>query len=566
MAKKIVYQETARNKIKKGVDQLADAVKVTLGPGSRNVVLDKGFGGPTITNDGVTIAKEIELEDKIENLGSEIVKEVSEKTNDNVGDGTTTAVVLAQALVNEGLKLVEAGFTPADVNKGIKERVEAIVKFLEKSSIKVEKKEDIAKVATISAESAEIGNLIADIMEEIGKDGVITVEESKGFGLDKEIVKGLQFDRGFISPYMITDPDRMEAVYTNPYILITDKKLTSLQEILPVLEKISQTGKKELVIIADDVEGDALATLVVNKLRGSFKTLAIKAPGFGDRKKALLQDVATVTGASVISEEVGLKLENTQLDQLGSARRVVSNKEKTTIVEGKGKKSDIEARVSQIRKELEDTESEFDKEKLQERLAKLAGGVAVIKVGAATEVEQKARQHKIEDALAASRAAVEEGVLPGGGLALAVAAVLTDELKKKPKGLSSAEERGYTAGQEIVKKACQSPLRQIIKNTGADEVTLYKILREIDEKKDKAGEGGNINWALGYDAVNREVVNMIEAGILDPTKVVRIALENAASAASMILTTEAIVAELPEEEEKMPSPRGMPGMGGMPGM
>ena len=556
MAKQILYQESARKKLKKGVDQLADAVKVTLGPGGRNVVLDKGFGVPTITNDGVTIAKEIELKDRIENMGAEIIKEVSEKTNDVVGDGTTTAVVLAQAMIKEGLKLVEAGFTPADINKGIKSKVEAIISFLKRASIKIENKEDIIKVATISAESEEIGNLIADIMEEIGKDGVITVEESKTFGLQKEIVKGLQFDRGYISPYMITDSERMEAVYENPYILVIDKKISSLQEILPVLEKVSQTGKKELVIISEDVEGDALATLVVNKLRGVFKTLAIKAPGFGDRKKEMLQDIACIVGAQVVSEEVGLKLENVELNQLGSARKIVSTKEKTIIVEGKGDKEKIDKRINQIKSSIEKAKSDFDKEKLQERLAKLAGGVAVIKVGAATEVEQKAKQHKIEDSLAAAKAAVEEGVTPGGGVTLAITSLLTESLKKE--GLSSLEKRGYAAGQEIVEKACLSPLKQIIENTGADETTLYKILKEAsEEKKKQAKESGRIDWVLGYNAITGEVVNMVNAGILDPTKVVRSALENAASAASMILTTEAVVGDLPEEKKKMPElPRG----------
>jgi chaperonin GroEL len=559
MAKKIIYKEAARKQLKEGVDKLANAVKVTLGPGGRNVVLDKSFGVPTITNDGVTIAKDIELEDKVENLGAEIVKEVAEKTNDNVGDGTTTAVLLTQAIINEGLRLVEAGFTPADINKGIKDRVEKIIDFLKKRSIKVEKKEDIIKVATISAESKEIGNLIGDIMEEVGKDGVITVEESKSFGLQKEVVKGLQFDKGYISHYMITDADRMEAVYENPYILVTDKKISSLQEILPILEKVSQTGKKELVIIADEVEGDALATLVVNKLRGIFRTLAIKSPGFGDRKNEMLQDIASVTGSQVISEELGLKLENIGLDKLGSARKIIATKEKTTIVEGKGKRENIEARINQIRQELKTTESEFDKEKLQERLAKISGGVAVIKVGAATEVEQKAKQHKIEDALAASKAAVEEGVVPGGGVALAIASILTDPAKKKESHLSDLEEKGYFSGQDIIKRACQAPLKQIIKNTGADEVVLYQILKAIvDRKQKEAEESKGIDWALGYNAITGKIVNMIDEGILDPTKVVRIALENAASAASMILTTEVVVSELPEEKKDMPQmPSGM---------
>jgi chaperonin GroEL len=559
MAKEIEYREIARKRLKIGVDKLANAVKVTLGPGGRNVVLDRGFGVPTITNDGVTIAKEIELEDKIENLGAEIIKEVSEKTNDVVGDGTTTAVVLAQAMIEEGLKLVEAGFVPADINRGIKDTADSIIKFLKRASIKIEKKEDIAKVATIAAESKDMGEEIAEIMDEIGKEGVITVEESKTLGLQKEIVKGLQFDRGYISAYMITDAERMEAVYENPYILITDQKISSIQDILPILEKVSKTGRKDLILIAEDVEGDALATLVVNKLRGAFNALAIKAPGFGDRKKEMLQDIATVTGGQVISEEVGLKLENVELEQLGSARKIVSNKENTTIVEGKGEKENIEARISQIKKALEESESEFDKEKLQERLAKLTGGVGVIKVGAATEVEQKAKQHKIEDALNAARAAVEEGVVPGGGVALAIAAILTGNPQKGT--LSETEKKGYLAGQEIVKKACQSPLRQIIKNTGADEVKLYQVLKQIDENREReAKRTGQVDWAIGFDAVTGKVVKMIDAGIFDPTKVVRLALENAASAASMFLTTEAVVAEKPEKKEK-----GTPSMPPMAG-
>lgn len=562
MAKKILYKESARKKLKAGVDKLADAVKVTLGPGGRNVVLDKGFGPPTITNDGVTIAKEIEVEDKTENLGVEIIKEVAEKTNDVVGDGTTTAVVLAQAMITEGLKLVAAGYPPADINKGIKDKVEKIVSFLQKNSKKIAKKDEIAQVAKISAEDKEIGDLIADIMEEIGKDGVITVEESKGFGLQKEIVKGLQLDNGYISPYMITNPDRMEAVYENPYILITDKKISSLQEILPVLEKVSQTGKKELVIIADDIEGDALATLVVNKLRGIFKTLAIKSPGFGDRKKEMLQDIAVITGAQVVSEELGLKLENVELDKLGTARRIVATKEKTTVIEGKGTKEDIEARINQIKKELKTTDSEFDKEKLQERLAKLSGGVAVIKVGAATEVEQKAKQHKIEDSLAASKAAVEEGVVPGGGVALAVAAeyLARSQPESASRVLSKAEKRGYLAGIDIVIKSCQEPLKRIIKNAGIEEVAAHEILKGIkDKKKEDFEEPDIMNGAKGFNAITGEIVNMFDSGIIDPTKVVRAALENAASASSMFLTTEVVVAELPEEKKQGPQMPGMPG-------
>jgi len=558
MAKQIEYRESARKRLKRGVDKLTDVVKVTLGPGSRNVVLDRGYGTPNIINDGVTIAKEIELEDRIENLGAGIVKEVSEKTNDAVGDGTTTAVVLAQSMIEEGLKLIEAGFVPADVNKGIKNKVSAIVEFLKKASIKISKKEDIAKVATISAESKEIGDLIADIMEEIGKDGVITVEESKSLGLQKEIVKGLQFDKGYVSTYMITDTERMEAVYENPYILITDRRISSINDILPVLEKIAKSGRKELVIIADDIEGDALATLVINRLRGTFNTLAIKAPGFGDRKKEMLQDIATITGAQVISEELGLKIENAEMEHLGSARKIIANKENTTIVEGKGSKEEVEARISTIKKAIEKSDSDFDKDKLKERLAKLTGGVAVIKVGASTEVEQRARQSKIEDALAAARAAVEEGVVPGGGVALVVAALLADS---KEEALSAAEMKGYRAGQEIVQRACQAPLRQIVENAGADEVVLYQILKQIDENKEKEIKtSGKIDWVLGYNAITGQVVNMIDEGIFDPTKVTRLALENAASATSMFLTTEAVVAEKPEEKKE----GGMAGMPQMP--
>lgn len=564
MAKQIKYDEKARKQLKEGVDKLSNAVKVTLGPRGRNVVLDKGFGSPTITNDGVTIAKEIELEDRIENLGAEIAKEVAEKTNDVVGDGTTTAVILTQAMVTEGFKAIGVGFNPMDIKKGIEDKVKAIVGTLKKSSKEIKTKEERAQVATISAENSEIGNLIAEVMEEVGQDGVITVEESKAFGLKKEIVKGLRFDRGYISPYMITNSERMEAVYEDSYILITDKKISAIAEILPLLEKLAKTGKKELVIIADEVDGEALATLVVNKLRGVFNTLAIKAPGFGDRRKEMLQDIATVTGAQVISEEVGLKLENIELDMLGSARRVIATKENTTIVEGRGNKEKIDARINQIKKELKIIESDFDKDKLQERLAKLAGGVAVIKVGAATEIEQKAKQHKIEDALSATRSAVEEGIVPGGGIALAIASGILTKLiikkssEEKPVGqeLSAQELKGYMVGQDIVTRACQAPLRQIIKNSGADEVIIYRIA----EARAKEGERtGVMDWAIGYNATTGEIVNMFKAGIVDPTKVVRSTLQNAASAAAMLLTTECVVAELPEKETKIP-PTNMPSM------
>jgi len=541
MAKQIFYQESARKKLKAGADKLANTVKVTLGPKGRNVVLDKGFGSPTITNDGVSIAKEIELEDKVENLGAEIVKEVSEKTNDAAGDGTTTAVVLAQAIISEGLKNVAAGANPLALRKGIEKGVEKVVESLKKASKQINSKEEMTQVATISAEDEEIGKLIAEVMTEVGKDGVITVEESKTFGIQKEIVKGLQFDKGYVSPYMITDAERMEAVYEDPYILITDKKISSIQEILPVLEKIAQTGKKELVIIADEVEGEALATLVVNKLRGIFNALAVKAPGFGDRRKEMLSDIAVVTGAEVISEEIGLKLENIELKQLGTARKVVSTKENTTIIEGKGEKEKIADRVKQIKKELETADSDFDKEKLQERLAKLAGGVAVIKVGAATEVEQKAKQHKTEDALSATKAAVEEGIVPGGGVALLRAINFLEELKLEGDELT---------GINILKMALESPIRLIAQNAGTDGAVVSQKVKEGKE-------------GFGFNAATMEYQDLMIAGIVDPTKVVRSALQNAASAAAMFLTTEAVVSEKPEEDKEKGK---MPGMGGMPGM
>jgi len=536
MSKQIEYQEVARKKLKKGVDKLANAVKVTLGPKGRNVILDKGFGVPTITNDGVTIAKEIELEDKIENMGAEIIKEVAEKTNDVAGDGTTTAVVLAQAIISEGLKNVAAGTNPLSLQRGIEKGVKVVVKELKKMARKVTTKEEISQVATISAENKEIGELIAEIMEQVGKEGVITIEESKTFGLQKEVVKGLQFDRGFVSPYMITNAERMESILEEPHILVTDKKISALTEILPAMEKVAKTGKKDLVIIAEDIEGDALATLVVNKLRGTFNALAVKAPAFGERKKEMLQDIATVIGAQVISEEVGLKLENIEIEHLGSARKVVSTKENTTIVEGKGKKEDIEARISHIKRELEKTESDFDKEKLRERLAKLVGGVAVIKVGAATEVEQKSRQHKTEDALAATKAAVEEGIVPGGGVALLRTIVALDEV-----GVQGDEKIGVN----ILKRALEEPIRQIAQNAGIDGAV---VAAEVKKK-----EG-----SFGFNAETMEYQDLIQAGIVDPTKVVRSALENAASAASMFLTTECVIAEKPTEKEK----GGMPSMPG----
>lgn len=543
MSKEIFFSEEARKKIKAGADKLANAVKVTIGPKGRNVVLDKGFGAPTITNDGVNIAKEIELENKTENLGAEIVKEVAEKTNEIAGDGTTTAVVLAQSIIAEGLKNVAAGSNPLAIKRGIEKGVDKIVEALKLMKKEINTKEEKSQVATISAESKEIGDLVAQVMEETGKDGVITVEESKGFGLEKEIVKGLQFDQGYASPYMITNPERMEAVFDDPFILLTDKKISAIAEILPVLEKIAQSGKKELVIVAEEIEGEALATLVVNKLRGTFNALAIKAPGFGDRKKEMLQDIAAVTGAQVISEEVGLKLEKVEIAQLGSARRVVSTKENTTIVEGKGGPEKIKERTEQIRKAMELSDSDFDKEKLQERLAKLAGGVAVIKVGAATEVEQKGKQHKIEDALAATKAAVEEGIVPGGGVALLRASQELNNIE-----ITSEEKIGL----EILKRALQEPVRQIAENAGIDGSVAAQKIKESENKN------------FGFDASALEYKDLMKAGIVDPTKVVRSAIQNASSAAAMFLTTECVVSEKPEEKSQGAGGGGMPQqMGGM---
>ena len=539
MAKQILYSEDARKKLKAGIDKVADAVKVTLGPKGRNVVLDEGFGSPTITNDGVTIAKKIELEDKTENVGAEIIKEVASKANDVAGDGTTTATVLAQAIVSEGLKNVTAGANPLALRRGLDKATERVFESLKQMSRPVSTKEEIAQVATISAEDKEIGNLIAEVMEEVGKDGVITVEESQTFGIQKDIVKGLQFDRGYVSPYMVTNAERMEAVLEDAYILITDKKISSIQDMLPTLEAIAKTGKKELIIIADDIDGDALATLVVNKLRGIFNTLAVKAPGFGDRKKEMLEDIATVTGAQVISEEVGLKLENIELSQLGSARRVVATKENTTIIEGKGEQEKIEERIKQIRVMIEDTTSEFDKEKLQERLAKLAGGVAVVKVGAATEIEQKGRQHKTEDALNATRAAVEEGIVPGGGVALLRAAKDLENFR-----LEDAEEQ---LAVKILRRALEEPIRQIAENAGQDgSVVAAEVAK---------GEAG-----FGYNAATGIYEDLVQSGVVDPTKVVRIALENSVSAAATLLTTEVVITDIPEKEtSKMPPmPAGMP--------
>jgi chaperonin GroEL len=540
MAKEIKFSEDARRAMLRGVDALANVVKVTLGPKGRNVVLEKKFGSPLITNDGVTIAKEIELEDAFENMGAQLVKEVATKTNDIAGDGTTTATVLAQAMIREGLKNVTAGANPMVIRKGIDKAVRAAVEELQKISKQVEGRNDIAQVAAISAADDEVGQLIADAMEKVGKDGVITVEESKGFQTELEVVEGMQFDRGYISPYMITDTDKMIAVLDNPYILITDKKISNIQEILPVLEKVVQSGK-QLLIIAEDVEGEAQATLIVNRLRGTFTCVAVKAPGFGDRRKAMLQDIAALTGGQVITEELGLELKSTSVEQLGTARQIRVSKENTIIVDGAGDKADIAARVNQIKAQIEETTSDFDREKLQERLAKLAGGVAVIKVGAATETELKERKLRIEDALNATRAAVEEGIVSGGGTALvnvynAVAAVKAEGDEK--------------TGVNIILRALEEPIRTIAANAGQEGSVIVERL-----KKEAVG--------TGYNAATGEWVNMFEAGIIDPVKVTRTALQNAASVAAIFLTTEAVIADKPDKDKGGSMPGGMGGMGGM---
>jgi chaperonin GroEL len=541
MAKEIKFSEDARSAMLRGVDKLADAVKVTLGPKGRNVVLEKKFGSPLITNDGVTIAKEIELEDAFENMGAKLVAEVASKTNDIAGDGTTTATVLAQAMIREGLKNVTAGANPVGIRKGIEKAVAAAITGLKEISQDIEGKESIAQVASISSGDEEVGQLIAEAMERVGNDGVITIEESKGFTTELDVVEGMQFDRGYASPYMVTDSEKMEAVLENPYILITDKKITSIQEILPVLEQVVQQGKP-LILIAEDVEGEALATLVVNKLRGTFNAVAVKAPGFGDRRKAMLQDIAILTGAEVITEELGLELKTTNITQLGRAAKVVVTKDNTTIVEGAGQTEAITGRVSQIRSQLEDTTSEFDKEKLQERLAKLSGGVAVIKVGAATETELKERKLRIEDALNSTRAAVEEGIVSGGGTALV-------NVYKKVAELAATETGDVATGVKIVLRALEEPVRQIANNAGLEGSIIVDRL-----KREEIG--------IGFNAANGEWVNMMEAGIVDPTKVTRSALQNAASVAAMFLTTEAVVAEIPDKN----AGGGMPDMGGMGGM
>ena len=543
MAKEIIYGEEARKALLKGVNQLADTVKITLGPKGRNVVLDKKFGAPLITNDGVTIAKEIELENPFENMGAQLVKEVSTKTNDVAGDGTTTATLLAQALIREGMKNVAAGANPMIVKRGIQKAVDAAVEAVKRNSKKIDGTADIARVATVSADNEFIGKLIAEAMEKVTSDGVITVEESKTAETYSEVVEGMMFDRGYVSPYMVTDNDKMEAVIDDAYILITDKKIVSIQEILPVLEQAVKTGKK-MVIIAEDIEGDALATLIVNKLRGTFTCVGIKAPGFGDRRKEMLRDIAILTGGQVISEELGLDLKDTTLDQLGRAHQVKVEKERTIIVDGAGKKEEIQARISQIRNQIEDTTSEFDKEKLQERLAKLSGGVAVIKVGAATEIEMKEQKLRIEDALAATKAAVEEGIVAGGGIALINA---IPDVEKVVNSAAGDEKTGAA----IVLKALEEPVRQIAANAGLEgSVILQNIL---DAKK----------IGYGYNAANNQYGDMISNGIVDPTKVTRSALQNAASVASMVLTTESLVADKKEPQNNNSGVPADAGMGGM---
>ena len=548
-AKKILYDEQVKKALKVGVDAVANAVKVTLGPKGRNVILDKGFGAPTITNDGVSIAKEITLKDRFENMGAEIIKEVATKTNDIAGDGTTTATILTQALVSEGFRQTVMGASPMAVRVGMEHAAQDVVASLKKMAIKISKTDEIKQVATISAESEEIGTKIAETIEKVGKDGVVTVEESQSFGIETELTEGMEFDRGYVSPYMITNSERMEAEYRDVPMLITDKKISTVQAILPLLEKLAQSGKKELVIIADDVDGEALATFVVNKLRGGFSVLAVKAPGYGDRKKEILQDIAITVGGSVVSDDLGIKIEDTELAMLGRATRVVATKDRTVIVGGKGKKSDIDARVSALRAQLKNSDSKFDKEKFEERIAKLSGGVAVIRVGAATETEMKYLKLKIEDAVNATKAAIEEGIVPGGGTALVKVAV---ELEQK---LIAREEkrtigREEAMGYHIVLKALEAPLKQIAVNCGKDDGSV--ILNLVREAK---GNGG-------YDAMKDVMVpDMIKAGIIDPVKVTRSGVERAVSAAAILLTKEAAIADEPEDPKPPMGGGGMPGMG-----
>jgi len=537
-AKQLVFDQEARSSLKHGIDVLATAVATTLGPKGRNVALDKKFGAPTVTHDGVTVAKEIELKDPFENMGAQLLKEAATKTNDVAGDGTTTATVLAQTIVNEGLKNVAAGANPMLLKHGIEKATEAVVKAIKEMAVELKTKQEIANVAAISAADREIGDLIADVMDKVGKDGVVTVEESKGLEFETEYVEGMQFDRGYISAYFVTDPEHMEAVIEDPYILIHDKKISAATDIVPLLERLVQMGKRDLVVIAEDVDGEALATLVLNKLRGVFNCLAVKAPGFGDRRKAMLQDIAVLTGGQVITEELGRKLESVTVADLGRATKVVATKDDTTIIEGKGDERQIKGRIEQIKAEIEKTTSDYDREKLQERLAKLAGGVAIIRVGAATEVELKEKKHRVEDALSATRAAIEEGIVPGGGVALLNAIAALNNVKT-----SYPDE---ATGVSIVRRALEEPMRGIVRNAGMDGAVVVQEVRRRQQ------ETGNKN--LGFDVLAGEYRDMVEAGIIDPAKVTRSAMENAASIAAMILTTEALVTEIPEKEKAAATP------------
>ena len=545
MAKQLVFKEEARRKLQQGVDVVANAVSTTLGPKGRNVALDKKFGAPTVTHDGVTVAKEIELEDPYENMGAQLLKEAATKTNDIAGDGTTTATVLAQAIVRDGLKNVAAGANPMLLKRGILAAAEKVSEFLLEQATPIETREEIASVASVSAQDDEIGNLIARVMDKVGKDGVVTVEESRGLEFEEDYVEGMQFDRGYISPYFISNNESMEAEIAEPYILIYDKKISAAQDIIPLLEKLVQVGKRELVIVAEDVDGEALATLVLNKLRGMLNVLAIKAPGFGDRRKAMLRDIAVLTGGTVISEETGRKLDSATIQDMGRAAKVVSTKDITVIVDGAGEEGDIAARVEEIRREIEISTSDYDKEKLQERLAKLAGGVAVIRVGAATETELKEKKHRVEDALSAARASVEEGVVPGGGVALINAVAALDKFK--------IETGDVDTGIAIMRKALEAPMRKIAANAGDDGAVIIENVRRLQKSRK--------NHRVGYNVMTGEYADMIEIGIPDPAKVTRGAVENAASIASMILTTEALITDVPSEEPAMPAaPGGMEGM------
>jgi len=546
-AKQLVFSEDARRKLKNGINVVAEAVSATLGPKGRNVAVDRKFGSPTITHDGVSVAKEIELEDPFENMGAQLLKEAASKTNDIAGDGTTTSTVLAHAIVNEGLKALEAGYNPMLLKRGIEQASDAVVDALRKMSVKIDTKEEIASVATNSAADAEIGDLIADVMDKVGKDGVITVEESKSMQFETEYVEGMQFDRGYLSPYFITDTEQMEASISDAYVLINEKKISAAQDIVPLLEKLVQLGKRELVIIAEDIDGEALATLVLNKLRGMLNVLAVKAPGFGDRRKAMLQDIAALTGGTVIAEETGRKLESTTVEDLGRAEKVVSDKENTTIVGGKGDKSAITARIKEIRTEIDRSTSDYDREKLQERLAKLSGGVAIIRVGAATETELKEKKHRVEDALSAARAAVEEGIVPGGEISLINAASSLDKIK--------AANEETKVGINIVRKALEAPIRKLASNAGEDGSVIIDTVRRTAVEKD--------NKNIGFNVLTGEYTDMIKAGVIDPVKVVRGALENAASIAAMILTTDVLITDMPEEKSSGPAmpPGGMGGMG-----